>query len=245
MTTKSIYITVLILSGLFLNSLYSQNNQESETHKNSGFLDFNGYYDSRRFSTFTINALANLSYRLQYFSLTNFQGSDSTTDLSTFYTEQNLRWKIKGNSPLDLTVQWVARTGNNNDNFRLGVRWKLNETNYLQPFFKKLHFAYSINFHLLQFTTKAPSKLLPQIEHVYRLNLLPSVFKNRLYLGGFADQNMVYQDNGNISFKWVSEHQIGYNICNSFFIILEYRINDFLPSDNYGLGYGLEYKMTF
>ena len=236
-------IKICIISVFFCNSIFSQNDNNKEDHKNSGFLDFNGYYDSREFSTITINALVNLPQRFQYFSLTNFQGTDKTSDLSTYYTEQNIRWNLKNNSPIDLTMQWVSRANSNNDNLRLGIRWRLNNTKKIKSFFEKLNLSYSVNFHLLQFTSKSQSNLLPQIEHVYRISLFPSIFKNRIYIGGFADQNINYQDNGKLSFNWVSEHQIGYNIFNSLFIVLEYRINDFLPNNNEGLGYGLEYNI--
>jgi len=48
-----------------------------------------------------------------------------------------------------------------------------------------------------------------------------------------------------MSFDWVTEHQLGYKIYNNLFIVLEYRVNDFFEKENYGLGYGLEYKVRF
>lgn len=245
MTNNSIIIKILLVSTFCANSIYCQGTSVVEVHKNTGFLDFNGYYDSREFSVLTINALVNLPKKFQYFSLTNFEGATKSSDLSSYYTEQNLRWGIKKNLALDLTMQWVSRTNNNNDDFRLGVRWRLHNTKILKPFFEKLNLKYSANFHLLQFRFNEQSKLFPQLEHAYRINLFPNFFNNRMYIGGFADQNIIYNADGKLTFKWVSEHQIGYNIISSLFVVLEYRINDFLLIDNYGLGYGLEYKIKF
>lgn len=245
MTNNNLILKLLVLSVLLCNSVNSQDDSITEEHKNTGFLDFNGYYDTREFSTLTINALANLPHRFQYFSLTNFDGSDNTSDLNRYYTEQNIRWNIKETSPLDITTQWVSRSNSNNDDLRFGLRWRLDDTNKLNSIFKKLNLSYFVSIYYLQFTTKSQSKLFTQLEHVYNFNLFPSIFKNRLYLGGFADQNINYLDNGKISFNWVTEHQLGYNIIDALFLVLEYRINDFLPSNNCGLGYGLEYKIKF
>mgnify|MGYP003687575257 FL=1 len=104
---------------------------------------------------------------------------------------------------------------------------------------------YFINFHLVQYRDQVDTKGFTQIEHVYNFKILPKTFNNRVYLGGFADQNFVYQDNAKISFKWVSEHQLGIRFWDQFYLIAEYRINDYRAKDNYGLGYGLEYKIKF
>ncbi len=59
-----------------------------------GLIDINGYYDTREFTVLTINLLASLPWRLQYFSLTNYSNpieSDTAQDLENFYSEQNLR----------------------------------------------------------------------------------------------------------------------------------------------------------
>lgn len=105
--------------------------------------------------------------------------------------------------------------------------------------------SYSMNPMLLQFRKRTATKFATQIEHVYAFLIAPQTFGKRLYLGGFADQNMVYNADGGVSFKWVSEHQLGFRIVNRLFAVLEYRINDYLLTDKYGLGYGLEYKILF
>ncbi len=79
--------------------------------KTSGFIDLNYYpvlTDVDQDTFLTVNALVNLPARLQYFSFTNIAGNDSRNPFSSnnqYYSEQNLRWQIEDDSPLDLTVQ--------------------------------------------------------------------------------------------------------------------------------------------
>lgn len=220
--------------------------QEKDRGPNiSGFVDFNGYYDTREFSVFTYNILLDLPKRFQYFSLTNYQGSNKSHDLNSNYAEHNVRWGIGTKLPLDITLQYVLRNGEDNDDIRLGFRWKINQTKGLIELFNKVNMSYTINPMLLQFRRAYSTQYITQIEHVYSILIAPKAFGNRLYLGGFADQNIEYDDNGGVSFKWVSEHQLGFMILNRLYAVLEYRINDYFSTDNYGLGYGLEYKILF
>lgn len=239
------FLTVFVLSQ---NKIFAQQDSlktEKGTHKNSGFIDFNGYYDNREYGELTINSLANLKNGFQYFSLTNYTSADPSMDFSGFYSEQNLRWTPIKKIPFSLTTQWVLKGDQNNDNLRFGVIWKVSKTPEIDSFFKKLNFFYFVNFHLLQFQNNKEVVGFSQIEHVYRFNVFPKQLKGRVYIGGFADQNFVYQDNGKISFQWVSEHQLGIRVIDQFYVVGEYRINDFRSTDNYGLGYGVEYKVMF
>lgn len=235
-------ITLVLLVVFFIyNKGYGQ--ERKEKFDISGFVDFNGYYDTREFSVLTYNILANITVRLQYFSLTNYQSASQSLDLESTYSEHNLRWKLKKNASLDVTLQYVLRGGVENDDIRFGLRSRLSAIPKLSPFFKKIRMFYSINPMFIQFRQKAKTKYMTIIEHVYNIKIAPNIFHNRLYLGGFIDQNFVYPDNGGVAFKWVSEHQLGFRVIDQLYVILEYRINDFLPSENYGLGYGLEYKI--
>tara|TARA_R110002050_G_scaffold100580_1_gene208118 strand:- start:61307 stop:62050 length:744 start_codon:yes stop_codon:yes gene_type:complete len=238
---KKIKFTVCCI--FFISFAFGQDVKEKQAI--TGFIDFNAYYDTREFSVLTYNILANLPNRFQYFSLTNYKSSKRSFDLESSYAEHNLRWSFKENKPLDLTFQYVIRNGPDNDDFRFGLRWRMQNATKLKSFFLKLNMSYSINPMIIQFRSRSATKLLTQIEHAYRINLLPRTLNNRLYLGGFADQNINYLNNGGISFKWVSEHQLGYRLIDQLYIVLEYRINDFLPTDHYGLGYGFEYTIKF
>ena len=210
-----------------------------DTLKVSGYVDFNLYQDTRDFSTLTYNILLQLSDRFQYFSLTNHDGNIGSPDLAVTYAEHNLRYKLHKNKPFELTLQYVLRNGEQNDDIKLGVRWRASETKGLAQFFKKLNFFYSINPMIFQFRNLSKTKYATQLEHVYQIGIL----KDKLYLGGFADQIINY--NNKMSFDWVTEHQLGYKIYNNLFIVLEYRINDFFENENYGVGYGVEYKVRF
>jgi len=107
-------------------------------NSHSGVLDFNFYpylSDIDSDTVFTLNLAAVLQAGFSYFSLTNFANQQDSTewdDINAFYTEQNIRWKIKNLTSLDLTEQFNFRSGENNDRHRLGVRWRLNDTPALQ-----------------------------------------------------------------------------------------------------------------
>ena len=211
----------------------------------TGFIDFNVYYDTREYSVLTYNILANISNRLQFFSMTNYQSAKYSFDLESTYSEHNLRWSLGKNLPLDLTTQYALRDGPNNDDLRFGLRWKVSNTAKLASFFKKINLGYALNTMIVQFRRKENTKFMTQLEHAYRIGIAPKFFHNRLYLGGFADQNIQYLVGGGIAFDWVSEHQMGFRVVDQLYVVLEYRINDYLSNDNYGLGYGLEYKVIF
>lgn len=225
-------------------SLTAQKTVVFEKEEISGFIDFNGYYDTREFSVLTYNILANMN-RFQYFSLTNYQSEKGSFDLESTYAEHNLRWRLSKTSPLDLTMQYILRGGADNDDYRLGIRARLNSIPKLSSFFKKLNMSYSINPMFIQFRRNSKTKYMSIIEHVYRINIAPKKLDNRLYLGGFIDQNFSYLDGAGVAFKYVSEHQLGVRLVNQFYAVFEFRINDFQTDENYGLGYGLEYKIVF
>lgn len=229
---------ILMTVGLLISLNISA--QDIENNNTTGFIDLNMYFDTREFNVMTINILAKLPNRFQYFSLTNYLGADQSVDLASFYSEQNSRWQIKKMSPLDLTLQYVMRQGKANDDIRFGIRWRLSDAPKLKGFFSKLNISYSLNPMFFQFRANTNTKYMTQVEHVYRIKL----YKDRIYLGGFADQNFVYS-NGKVAFNWVTEHQLGTRIVDHLYAVVEFRINDFLESDNTGLGIGLEYVIKF
>jgi len=228
-------LIILLLLGVLKG--YSQDVVKYQT---TGFLDFNGYYDTRDYSVMTINILAKLPNRFQFFSLTNYKSGNKSSDLSSFYSEFNMRWQVKKGNPFDLTYQLVMRQGDGNDDHRIGVRWRLDNTSKLATFFKKLNMNYSMNPMLIQFRVATETKYMTQIEHVYKIRL----YKDRIYLGGFADQNIAFS-NSKMSVIWVTEHQLGVRIVDQFYGVVEYRLNDFLASESTGVGFGLEYKIKF
>ena len=217
-------------------------------NSNGGFLDFNLYpylSDVDSDNVLTINIAAKLKHRFSYFSLTNFgnqNNSEELSDLNTFYTEQNIRWKISDKSPLDLTLQMNFRTGEDNDRHRFGVRWRLSDTEALSSIFKYLNMSYSINFHAIQFDSEDAD--VRQLEHVFKLRF--PYLTDRLYLAGFVDHTF-NQDLGTgfPNNPIVGEVQLGFRLIENLFLITEYRINEYRRSDVNNLAIGIEYKITW
>lgn len=218
--------------------------------KNSGggFIDFNIYpymNDVDNDNTITINMAAKLKHRFSYFSLTNYANQENKGELSdsnVFYTEQNVRWQIADNSPLDLTLQMNFRTGHDNDRHRLGIRWRLNNTQALSDFFKSLNLSYAINLHAIQFDSEDAN--VWQLEHAFRMTF--PYLSDRLYLAGFVDHTF----NQDLPAHFpdspiVGEAQLGYELFDNFFAIAEYRVNQYRRSDVNNLAIGLEYKIVW
>ena len=218
--------------------------------KNSkaGFIDFNLYpymTDVDNDNTVTVNIFSKLEGRFSYFSLTNFGNEVDENELEeteTFYTEQNIRWQIADDSPLDLTMQMNFRSGQANDRHRLGFRWRLNNTSALSDVFDSMNLKYSINFHLVQIDKEDAD--VWQMEHVFRL-AMPYV-SERLYLAGFIDHTFNQElASGYPTNPVVGEVQLGYRLVESLYVIGEYRVNQYRRSDVNNAAFGLEYKLTW
>ena len=232
-------ISLLLLLTPF--QIFAQQEQQSAPpFQNHGFIDVNGYYDTRSYTDLTINALVNMNHRFQYFSLCVFTGSENNnnTDVERFISEQNIRWKIKKGSPIDISVQYVIKSNPRNDALRVGIKWHITKMEGVLAFFEKLNFDYFLNTFPVEIGYDNTGDYKGQFEHVYRIGLL----KNHAYLSGFADQNMLL-NNKNIETNWVTEHQLGIRLIKDFYAIVEYRRNDYVDSS--GFGFGLEYKIIF
>lgn len=193
----------------------------------------------------TVNLSASLGQRLSYFSLSNLSndsGSKALQDINNYFSEQNLRWQIAEGSPFDLTLQMNFRSGEDNDRYRLGVRWRLHQTSRLADFFNSLHMSYSLNLHAVQFDSEAA--YVWQIEHVFRLKF--PYLSDRLYLAGFLDHTFnqdlpaAFPDS-----PIVAEVQLGYRIYDNFHLISEYRINEYRRRDVNNFAAGLQYKFNW
>ncbi|WOD42783.1 hypothetical protein [Hwangdonia lutea] len=73
-------------------------------------------------------------------------------------------------------------------------------------------------------------------------SVLAKLFYKLLYFSGSNFYNLEIKTDLSIFYAKQNNKCCG---IKASLIALEYRKNDFLPSNNYGLGYGLEYKMTF
>ncbi len=214
--------------------------------KITGFVDINGYYDTRSFDVLTVNTLVNLPFRLQYFSFINLFGNSGRADqfsLNKYYTEQNLYFSPYLNLPIDINGQWAFATGFT-DVIRIGPRWRVQDTPHLKKIFKKLNLIYLPAFFPLQYDRSKGYDAL--IEHFYRVQLFPKLFGDRLYSSGFADHNLLFgSDNKKNHNVFVVETQIGFRLVKRLYIVCEYRYNEFYSKKKHGLGIGLEYDFKF
>jgi hypothetical protein len=205
-----------------------------------GVFDFNYYRDSREFNVFTKNLLATMEGGFQYFSLTNIESEIETsdkTDSTIYYTEQNLRWKLSQSGLFMLSTQAALQSGENNDVARAGVLLNISKLSFLEEFSKAHRFLMGVNFFPIQLDEAKGYNW--QMEYFYSIQIARKLFGDRLYLSGFADQNM-----GPDKTTWVTEHQLGFRVYDNFFLVAEYRINEFLKK-NTGWATGVEYVLPF
>lgn len=240
--------TYAVLAVLFLSAMPRAAETEGEPKEKSkasgGSMDFNLYphVEVETDNVFTINAFAKLPNRFSYFSLTNFGNQadrDELSDTVSFYTEQNLRWALPANIPFDLTLQWNPRSGDNNDRLRLGTRWKAPVTPGIKNFFEAIDMTYTLNFHVVQLDHM--DDYLWQMEHVYRINILPDILNDRLYIGGFADHSFGGPGDPEV----VNENQLGVRLYDWWYAVAEYRYNGYRKGDESSLGLGFEYVIKF
>lgn len=214
-----------------------------------GFIDANGYYDSRNASTFTINYLALLNKRLSYFSFINFQQGqpgnvDNLYTFDFFYSEHNLTYTPFMKIPIDLNVQMVMVSLPNSTKFRLAPSLRVHDVWGIKEFFKKIHMTYGINFHVVQFGNEYPlDDFTWQMEHFYKIEIAPKLTGHRIYISGFADHTF----GGPIAKGLVTEHQLGIRLFDQFYAVAEYRHFSYYKDPRYtdGLGVGLEYLVLF
>ncbi len=232
-------LTLIGMITLIIPSLtYSQVAQNRKATE--GIFDFNYYRDSREFNSFTTNLLATMEGGFQYFSLTNLESeveASDKTDSTIYYTEQNLRWQLSQNGLFMLSTQAALQSGEKNDLARAGVLVNITALSPLAEFAKAHDFAFGVNLFPIQVDELKGYHW--QIEYFYKFQIARKFFADRLYLSGFADQNI-----GPDKTTWVTEHQLGLRIFDNFFLVSEYRINEFLKK-NTGWATGLEYVLPF
>jgi len=212
----------------------------------NGFWDINVYpylSDADNDGRVTMNAAANFSGGLSYFGFINFGKQQSAgATRNAYYTEQNLRWRFARDLPLELAVQLNFRTGVDNDRYRLGLRWRASDTEFLTDAFKAIHLTYAVSIYALQLDHEAGRAW--QIEHSFRFAF--PYLSDRLYLSGFVDHNFgqVLPDSFP-SDPIVAEAQFGYRLYDKLFAISEFRINEYRRSNVSSLGVGLQYKINW
>ena len=194
---------------------------------------------------FTLNALVKLPHGFSYFSLLNLMNQSDhrpLADTTGYYTEQNLRYSPSPLVPLDLTLQYNLRSGDENDRLRLGFRWRLNDTPMVDIIFDYLHLAYSINFHALQIDRQ--DRYVWQMEHVARLSI-PHL-DQRLYVAGFADHTFNGSTpEGAPSAPLVMEVQAGVRLFDQLHAVAEYRVNQYRVGSESNVAFGAQYVARF
>lgn len=212
----------------------------------SGFIDLNGYWDTRNSTIFTVNSLVNLPFMLEYFQFTNLFtdfGRGDDFRFSDVYSEQNLRFK-PSKIPIDPGVQY-AIISRFDDIIRFGPRFRVHDFPVINKLFKKLNLIYELSYFPAQIDGTNGYDF--QMEHFYRLQVLPSVFKDRVYISGFLDHNFQFGTGTSSNHSvLVTEHQIGIRTFKQLYIVAEYRFNEFLAAtDEHGVALGLEYFLGF
>jgi hypothetical protein len=193
-------------------------------------------------SDFTINTFISLPARFSYFSFANFGGLFHSGSVKFQITEQNLRWQVAEQFPLDLVVQDTIRNGGNNDTIHLGARWRLNNTEVFNPFFNALHLNYSVHVFPQRFDQRKVGGW--QISHAYQLTF--PYLSDRLYFSGFFDHNINERNiSGGTRDYIVSENQFGVRLYKKLYAVMEFRINEYRRSDTTNIGLGIEVKTNW
>jgi hypothetical protein len=213
----------------------------------SGFVDLNAYpylSNVKSDSVFTLNLGAKLPLGFSYFSLLNVMNQSSESpfgDTNGYYTEQNLRFQPFTVVPVDLTVQYNLRSGDDNDRLRFGLRWLIDKTPYLGDPLKVISLSYSINFHVLQVDDE--DNYVWQMEHVARLDT--PYLDRRVYVAGFADHTFNQGIDGIPDNPVVLEVQGGVRLIDELYAIAEYRVNQYRRNEESNLGVGAEYVIKW
>ncbi len=221
---------------------------EAQTNSRGGMLSFNLYpylSDVDSDSAVTLAAASSLASGFSYFGFVNFynqEDANAATETTTFFTEQNLRWRPDPQTPWELTFQANMRSGEDNDRFRFGARLHLQQLPLLKSIFDTIHVKWAVNFHALQIDDDPAHAW--QIEHSYSASF--PYLSDRLYLAGFIDQGINETLPGNLPKRpIVSETQFGYRLIEQLYLVAEYRINQYRRNDVNNLAVGLEYKMLW
>ena len=190
----------------------------------------------------TVLVNAKLPARFSYFGFMNLRGVITDGDVVFNRSEQNLRWGLSENLPIDINFQALLIDGGANDFSQIGFSWRVSDTGFLKGVFERLNLSYRMNVYLKRFSFADDDAW--QMEHFFRLTF-PGI-SERLYLIGFLDQTF------NIDLPAafprrpiVSEVQLGARIFDRFYAVTEYRINEFRISEKYNLAIGIEYKFRW
>ncbi len=220
-----------------------------EKTKIHGSVDGNYTYDTRDMNRLTLNTLIFFPYGISYynvFHLNSLMAVDGGNfDLDNYYHEQDIWWNVYRKVPVDLVFQWQSMSGANNDQARFGFRWRISDTPWIKPFCEKIHLFLTTQVHAFQTDFNPSAGWGFSFEHFWRMQVLPSIFNDRVYIAGYMDHNLDYggATAGNNS-AIVTETQIGVKVYGNLNVIAEYRYSDY-DARQHGVGFGLEYIVNF
>ncbi len=201
------------------------------------------YLDSVQNDTdFSVAINARLPARFSYFSYINVRGVVSSEDENFVRSEQNLRWALSDALPVDLAYQAILVEDGALNYSQLGLRLRLNDTPGLKEFFDRINLLYRVTFYLQRFSSNDASAW--QMEHSFKMSF-PGI-SERLYLSGFVDQT--FDSSLPESFPdspRVAEVQAGVRFWKDFYVVVEYRRNEFRLGRERNLAAGIEYKYTW
>ena len=191
---------------------------------------------------FTLVINAQLPERFSYFSYANMRGVVTSGDAQFLRSEQNLRWAISDQLPIDLTTQAIIARGDGNDALQFGISWRVHDTAAFANFFDRAGLIYRMNFHLKRFTSGDED--VWQMEHFFKW-IVPGLSK-RVYLSGFLDQtfDLDLPDEFPETII-VTEVQLGVRVFRQLHIVTEYRHNDRRLGNEQNLAAGFEYKFAW
>ena len=232
---KRIFLVILLLSSFDL----------CAAERRPAILSFNFYpylTDVKTDSEFTLNTFVPLPGRLSYFSFLNFGSVFSSGPVNFLITEQNLRWRISEEYPFELVVQDTIRYGADNDTVHLGVRWRLNDTEFLKSFLDAVHLNYSVHFFPIRFDQRDPGGW--QMSHSYEVRF--PYISDRLYFSGFLDHNIDEESQPGVRKSTIiSESQLGFRLFRKVYAVAEFRRNEYRISAKNNIGIGIEIKSSW
>lgn len=193
-------------------------------------------------SDFTVNVFAPLPHRFSYFSFINIGGVSHSGDIRFQITEQNIRWQIAEDVPIDLVVQDTIRNGRDNDTLHIGLRWRLNNTTWLKQFFCTINLVYGVHVFPIRFDQRNVGGW--QLSHAYTIRF--PYISDRLYFSGFLDHNIRESNiTGMKRDNIVSENQFGVRLFKKLYAVAEFRVNEYRRSNTTNYALGLEIKSVW
>lgn len=185
---------------------------------------------------------ARLPARISYFSYINVRGAAASGSFKFSRSEQNLRWALSETLPIDIGYQAVFVGSGDYDFSQLGLSWRVHDTPGIDDFLDRINLIYRVTVYLERFSSGNDSAW--QMEHSFRMNF-PGL-SERLYLGGFVDHTFDHDLPDSFpGAPIVAEIQGGVRVWKDFYLVAEYRVNEFRQGNEHNLAAGIEYKYAW